>query len=180
VYAGFDDYTRKNFTCPLCNKSLTNMEGYYEQIDRILEYDKMPPEYDNHFSDILCYDCHVKSRTKYHFVYHKCEVAIGGCGGYNTRVMQSCVINPQSASTSTAGAVSGMIEIPFHESRRVTTTGLHAPVLPAERDHPALQAAYDDESSIEIPADVVMSVSGDVENAGAENTGMEGMGPAPG
>jgi Zinc-ribbon len=159
------------------------MKGYYKQIDPILEHDKMPPEYDNHYSDILCYDCRLKSRTKYHFIYHECEVTKGGCGGYNTRVLRSCVVNPQSASTRTAGAVSGMAEIPFHESRRVTTTGIHPPVLPAERDHPTLQdvdGAREDGSSSEIPADVVMFVSGDGQNVADENIGMQGNWPAPG
>lgn len=45
----------------------------------------MPPEYENFWSIVLCNDCEQKSRTKYHFLYHKCQ----SCHSYNTKILQT-------------------------------------------------------------------------------------------
>jgi Zinc-ribbon len=168
--AGFDEYTRKNYTCPLCCKALTDMSGYYKQIDRILQIDRMPPEYENHFSDIVCYDCSHKSRAKYHFVYHKCE----DCGGYNTRVLQSVVVN---AEGSEAGGMPQTVERQFRETRRVATSGRHPPILPAERDHPNLQRipqapAEDVENATRDDFVMYASVEGDGDSDGGQPNGV--------
>jgi hypothetical protein len=132
------------------------MHRYYEQIDRILQIDCMPPEYDNHFSDILCYDCNSKSRAKYHFVYHKCA----DCGGYNTRVLQSVVVN---AERTAAGQTPQTVETQFRETRRVATSGRHPPILPAERDHPNVQLMDEVFTENATREDNYMNVQTDVE-----------------
>lgn len=61
------------------------MSEYFERLDRELERQPMPPEYEKYVSYIFCNDCEKKSRAKYHFFYHKCE----HCKSYNTTVLKT-------------------------------------------------------------------------------------------
>jgi ribosomal protein L37E len=61
------------------------MELYFIQLDKLLSEQKMPPEYANVMSHILCNDCEKKSDTVYHFMYHKCK----HCGSYNTKLIST-------------------------------------------------------------------------------------------
>lgn len=61
------------------------MSSYFQQIDRMLEQHKMPPEYEDVWSIVLCNDCEQKSKTKYHFLYHKCQ----NCQSYNTKIVST-------------------------------------------------------------------------------------------
>ncbi|RLN55520.1 hypothetical protein BBJ28_00002766, partial [Nothophytophthora sp. Chile5] len=60
-----------NYICPLCSKSLGDMELYFASIDEMLEREQMPTEYIDYKSLIYCSDCERKSTTNFHFVYHK-------------------------------------------------------------------------------------------------------------
>ncbi|KAF9296623.1 hypothetical protein BGZ88_012267 [Linnemannia elongata] len=79
------DYVKTSYQCPTCWKALGDMTGYYAKIDNLLAEQKMPPEYANFFSIVLCNDCEIKSEAPYHFLYHKCEK----CKGYNTKVLET-------------------------------------------------------------------------------------------
>jgi hypothetical protein len=83
----YEHYTQTNFTCPLCCKSLGDMSQYFNRIDQMLAFERMPDEYQGWRSLIFCSDCEQRSTVPYHYVYHKC--AAGTCGSYNTRVMQT-------------------------------------------------------------------------------------------
>ncbi|KAG5461867.1 MAG: zinc-ribbon-domain-containing protein [Olpidium bornovanus] len=61
------------------------MSSFFERIDAVLAQQKMPPEYDDHVSEILCNDCERSSRAKYNFLYHKCAY----CASYNTKVLRT-------------------------------------------------------------------------------------------
>ncbi|KAF1793875.1 Zinc finger, CTCHY-type [Phytophthora cactorum] len=67
----YEEYTLTNYICPLCSKSLGDMELYFASIDELLERERMPAEYQDYKSLIYCSDCERKSTTKFHFVYHK-------------------------------------------------------------------------------------------------------------
>eukprot|EP00644_Phytophthora_capsici_P011188 jgi/Phyca11/110373/e_gw1.18.93.1 len=69
----YEEYTLTNYICPLCSKSLGDMELYFASIDELLERERMPVEYDDYKSLIYCSDCERKSTTKFHFVYHKVQ-----------------------------------------------------------------------------------------------------------
>lgn len=81
----YQDHIKNSYQCPICWKSLADMSHYFSQIDRMLEQHKMPPEYADFYSYILCNDCEKKSKTKYHFLYHKCQE----CGSYNTKIVST-------------------------------------------------------------------------------------------
>ena len=71
------------------------MTSYFRQIDRMLEQHNMPPEYEHFWSIVLCNDCEKKSKTKYHFLYHKCQE----CDSYNTKVIQTVQERPNADGT---------------------------------------------------------------------------------
>ncbi|KAK2178840.1 hypothetical protein NP493_527g04011 [Ridgeia piscesae] len=69
-----------NYTCPLCNVSLVEMDGVWKHLDEEVENTPMPEEYSDLQLQILCRDCHKESRTRFHVVGLKCQY----CGSYNT------------------------------------------------------------------------------------------------
>lgn len=98
----FDAYTAEHYTCPLCQKALTNMRPYYEQIDELMKKEIMPPEHRSKVAEILCHDCGKRSVTQYHFLYLKCEIS--NCGSYNTRLIRT--FKRDEASSSGTGECS--------------------------------------------------------------------------
>lgn len=82
----YEEYTLTNYICPLCSKSLGDMELYFASIDELLEREQMPLEYQDIRSLIYCSDCERKSVTNFHFVYHKCQYE--DCGSYNTKLLR--------------------------------------------------------------------------------------------
>ena len=78
-----EEYTKNNYQCPLCKKSMTNMTLYWKQLDEFLQQQNMPEEYQNTISHIYCNDCEIKTFSKYHFLYNKCNK----CFGYNTNII---------------------------------------------------------------------------------------------
>jgi len=83
----FEEYTKTSYTCPLCSKALSDMSNFYARLDEVLANERLPEEYANRRSHILCNDCGRKSNAQFHFMYHKCD----NCSGYNTRVLQTFV-----------------------------------------------------------------------------------------
>ncbi|KAG2253568.1 hypothetical protein Bca52824_083704 [Brassica carinata] len=74
--ACFQEYTRSNYTCPVCSKSLGDMKSYFKMLDELLAEEKMPDEYSNKTQVILCNDCGRKG-------YRKCT----SCGSYNSKLL---------------------------------------------------------------------------------------------
>ncbi|CAH8355874.1 unnamed protein product [Eruca vesicaria subsp. sativa] len=79
----FKDYTCLHYTCPVCSKSLGDMQVYFRMLDALLAEEKMPDEYSNKTQVILCNDCGRKGESPYHWLYHKCT----SCGSYNSRLL---------------------------------------------------------------------------------------------
>ncbi|KAA8491121.1 putative RING finger protein [Porphyridium purpureum] len=86
MHAGcFDQYSKTNYVCPLCSKSLSDMTQFYKRLDEVMQNEQLPEEYQSLMNKILCNDCGQKSDARFHFLYHKCS----NCAGYNTRVLQT-------------------------------------------------------------------------------------------
>ncbi|KAI3726913.1 hypothetical protein L1987_66720 [Smallanthus sonchifolius] len=79
----FQEYTCSNYTCPICSKSLGDMQVYFGMLDAMLAEEKIPDEYLGRTQDILCNDCEKKGIAPFHWLYHKCP----SCGSYNTRLI---------------------------------------------------------------------------------------------
>jgi zinc finger protein-like protein len=79
----FGAYVRYSYTCPICFKSLGDMEVYWKMLDAMLAAEKMPEGFPIKTQKIRCNDCSAVSEAPFHFVYHKCSK----CHGYNTRTV---------------------------------------------------------------------------------------------
>ncbi|KAJ0755039.1 putative transcription factor C2H2 family [Helianthus annuus] len=79
----FQAYTLSNYTCPICCKSLGDMQLLFGMLDAMLAQEKIPEEYLGKTQDILCNDCEKKGTAPFHWQYHKCP----RCGSYNTRLI---------------------------------------------------------------------------------------------
>lgn len=77
-------HAANGYTCPICNKCLTDMSEWYREMDERIAKDIIPPEYANRVSRVLCHDCGEKTVVPFHFKYHKCAC----CDGYNTRILE--------------------------------------------------------------------------------------------
>ncbi|KAH6756963.1 hypothetical protein C2S53_009197 [Perilla frutescens var. hirtella] len=79
----FQDYTCSHYICPICSKSLGDMQVYFGMLDALLAEEKIPEEYSGRIQDILCNDCEKRGTASFHWLYHKCP----NCGSYNTRLL---------------------------------------------------------------------------------------------
>lgn len=76
----FDEYTKDKYTCPLCHKSLSDMTEFYKEVDEFVANQILPSDVRDKIVSILCHECDIKSETKFHYEYLRCN----HCGGYNT------------------------------------------------------------------------------------------------
>ncbi|KAF5186084.1 Zinc finger protein brutus-like [Thalictrum thalictroides] len=79
----FQDYTCMHYTCPICSKSLGDMQVYFRMLDALLSEEKTPEEYHGQTQVILCNDCEKRGVAPFHWLYHKCS----SCASYNTRLL---------------------------------------------------------------------------------------------
>lgn len=105
------------------------MSSFFNQLDRVLAQQTMPPEYDNIRSKILCNDCEKKSDTKFHFQYHKCQE----CGSYNTKILSTFIVaapSPTSEALSTTAVTSPMNAIQSDNVDAIAETVDQPPISP--------------------------------------------------
>nr|GMC75843.1 zinc finger protein BRUTUS-like At1g74770 [Ipomoea batatas] len=81
--ACFQDYTCTHYICPICSKSLGDMQVYFKMLDTLLAEEKIPEEYAGQTQAILRNDCEKRGTASFHWLYHKCS----HCGSYNTRLI---------------------------------------------------------------------------------------------
>ncbi|KAI6080572.1 zf-CHY-domain-containing protein [Hypoxylon rubiginosum] len=79
-----DQHMKVAYKCPICNKSLANMELQFRNLDLAIQTQPMPPEFQDTRALVLCNDCSAKSSVKYHWLGLKCGV----CSSYNTAQLQ--------------------------------------------------------------------------------------------
>ncbi|KAI9170958.1 RING finger protein [Paramyrothecium foliicola] len=80
----YDQHMRVSYKCPICNKSLANMETQFRNLDVAIQSQPMPPEFRDTTASILCNDCSGKSTVSYHWLGLKCSI----CRSYNTVELQ--------------------------------------------------------------------------------------------
>ncbi|CRL19923.1 Zinc finger, CHY-type [Penicillium camemberti] len=74
------EYSKSSYRCPLCSKTITNMESTFRNLDRTIESQPMPDEFNDTKGLIYCNDCGSKSVVKYHWLGLRCDL----CESYNT------------------------------------------------------------------------------------------------
>lgn len=76
----FRDLCNTTYKCPLCSKSIANMESQFRRLDRSIEEQPMPLEYRDKKAFIFCNDCNSRCVAAYHWLGTKCVI----CDSYNT------------------------------------------------------------------------------------------------
>jgi uncharacterized CHY-type Zn-finger protein len=80
----YDALIETSYKCPICSQSLVNMETQFRNLDRAIESQPMPPQFQDTKAMISCNDCYAKSLVKYHWLGLKCAI----CDSYNTVQLQ--------------------------------------------------------------------------------------------
>ena len=80
----YDQHMKVSYKCPICNKSLANMESQFRNLDVAISGQPMPPEFRDTKATILCNDCSGRSVVPYHWLGLKCSL----CLSYNTVELQ--------------------------------------------------------------------------------------------
>ncbi|TBU08956.1 CHY zinc finger domain-containing protein [Hamiltosporidium tvaerminnensis] len=75
-------YIKGSHQCPICLKSIGDMNLYNQKIDFILSNNlKLYKDTDIWMCEISCFDCKETSKSFYRFLFNKCQI----CKSYNTR-----------------------------------------------------------------------------------------------
>ncbi|KAK1239463.1 hypothetical protein MKX07_008951 [Trichoderma sp. CBMAI-0711] len=80
----YDQHLRTSYKCPICNKSLVNMEPQFRNLDLAILSQPMPPDFRDTKAKILCNDCSARSTVAYHWLGLQCSI----CRSYNTVELQ--------------------------------------------------------------------------------------------
>ncbi|AOA61972.1 hypothetical protein PP7435_CHR2-1065 [Komagataella phaffii CBS 7435] len=88
----YDEYTRHNYKCPVCQRSIVNMDAQFRVLDTEISERPLPLPFGNWECIIKCNDCGAKSKTKYHILGLKCD----NCKSYNTSQLR--LIKPELKS----------------------------------------------------------------------------------
>ncbi|KAF4512814.1 hypothetical protein G6O67_000152 [Ophiocordyceps sinensis] len=80
----YDQHMKVSYKCPICNKSLANMETQFRNLDVAILSQPMPPEFRDTKATVLCNDCSGKCTVPYHWLGLKCSI----CRSYNTVELQ--------------------------------------------------------------------------------------------
>lgn len=76
----FEQLLKTSYRCPLCNKSVVNMEIQFRNYDAAIQNQPMPAEYRDARAVVSCNDCSAKSQTAFHWLGLRCSI----CHSYNT------------------------------------------------------------------------------------------------
>ncbi|RAL00236.1 RING finger and CHY zinc finger domain-containing protein [Aspergillus ibericus CBS 121593] len=85
------EYAKTSYRCPICSKTITNMESTFRNLDRTIQSQPMPAEFRGTRALIYCNDCCAKSIVKYHWLGLRCDM----CESYNTAQKQLLHENSQ-------------------------------------------------------------------------------------
>jgi hypothetical protein len=75
---------KTSYKCPICSQSIVNMESQFRNLDRAIDGQPMPPQFQDTKAMVSCNDCYAKSLVKYHWLGLKCAI----CDSYNTAQLQ--------------------------------------------------------------------------------------------
>lgn len=78
------EHMKSSYKCPICSRSIVNMEWQFRHLERAIETQPMPPEFQDTKAWVYCNDCSAKTSVKYHWLGLKCAV----CDSYNTAQLQ--------------------------------------------------------------------------------------------
>lgn len=110
----YDEHMQRSYKCPICNKSLLNMETQFRQLELEIQAQPMPAEFRDTKATVLCNDCSGKSTSPYHWLGTKCAI----CNSYNTVELH---ITGRGSSPAVTG--SNRIQVPLDAPAPAVWTG---------------------------------------------------------
>ncbi|KAI5862386.1 zf-CHY-domain-containing protein [Durotheca rogersii] len=102
-----DQHMKVAYKCPICNRSLANMELQFRNLDIAIETQPMPAEFQDTRALILCNDCSAKSSVRYHWLGLKCGI----CSSYNTAQLQIHGMANEAIETDLRGRETSPVEL---------------------------------------------------------------------
>lgn len=66
------EYMKTSYRCPICSRSIVNMETQFRNMDRAIEGQPMPARFRDTKALVYCNDCCAKSSVQYHWLGLKC------------------------------------------------------------------------------------------------------------
>lgn len=117
----FTEWCNTSYKCPICSRSIANMESQFRRLDRHIEEQPMPDEYRDNRAYIFCNDCNSRSITKYHWLGVKCAI----CESYNTTQLEllGAEQTPQLQEQQERAQQRGVSEAALTASQTHTPTG---------------------------------------------------------
>lgn len=85
----YDELTKHSYKCPVCKKTVVNMDTQFRILDQEISQLPLPAPYSNWRCIINCNDCKGKSNVPYHILGLKCKY----CKSYNTNKVK--LIKPE-------------------------------------------------------------------------------------
>lgn len=61
-------HMQSSYKCPICSRSIINMEVQFRKLDQSIESQPMPPEHQDTKALVYCNDCRAKSSVQYHWL----------------------------------------------------------------------------------------------------------------
>src|ERR1700712_408230 len=109
--ACYDRHMKSSYKCPICSKSTVNMETQFRNLDRAIDSQPMPPQFQDTKAMVSCNDCYAKSAVKYHWLGLKCAI----CDSYNTAQL-SILSDPAVEIPDTESRETENIAMPDYET----------------------------------------------------------------
>ena len=129
----YEEHIKSAYKCPICSKSVVNMETQFRNLDIAIQMQPMPEKFRDTRAVVLCNDCSARTTTEYHWLGLKCAV----CRSYNTSELQ--ILGVDSVQGATGGADTAT-QLPSEEPQSgnpsTSTTQFLAPRdIPRRRRH---------------------------------------------
>ncbi|KAG5823302.1 hypothetical protein H9Q74_006595 [Fusarium xylarioides] len=144
----YEQHMKVSYKCPICNKSLTNMESQFRNLDVAIQTQPMPPEFRDTTAVILCNDCSGKSTVRYHWLGLKCSI----CRSYNT--VELNIVGGDRAGSQPPAEMQPIVETGRDASGSVS--GTRAPIAVGNRRR---HSSHGVEAQYRAPDRVARSVS---------------------
>lgn len=106
----YDQHMSVSYKCPICNKSLANMETQFRNLDVAIQGQPMPAEFRDTQALVLCNDCSGRSTVPYHWLGLKCRI----CLSYNTVELQILGPNSQHNNNNDEGTPPPQPQTPLY------------------------------------------------------------------
>ena len=70
----YHEHIRRSYRCPICSRSVLNMEAHFQHTKRLIEAQPMPPHLQDTKALVSCNDCSAKTTVPYHWLGNACDV----------------------------------------------------------------------------------------------------------